>query len=83
MARVNTIRNRNGNDKKKPNNDGGLAGPVDENWDEDYDDGWLAAVSREKESSRIQRQMRARRELERLREEKTLRQQMADWPFDD
>ncbi len=83
MPRVNTTETRNRRDKKPRTDDDALPASVDESWDEDYDDGWLASVSREKESSRIQRQMRARRELERLRDEKHLRQQMADWPFDD
>jgi hypothetical protein len=46
------------------------------------DDQWLAATEKEKERSRIQRQMKARRELERRRDEKRLRELVDDdWFF--
>ena len=61
---------------------------ANENWGDssdhaDYDERWLNVATREKERSRIQRQMKARRELERLRDEKRLQQLVSDWPFED
>jgi len=45
-------------------------------------DQWLAATEKEKERSRIQRQMKARRELERRQDEKRLRELVDDdWFF--
>lgn len=67
----------------------GSAADVNDSWDsdsgdsQDYDESWLALASREKERSRIQRQMQARRELERRREEKCLREQVEDWLLED
>lgn len=59
----------------------------DNNWDDDAEDRaeagaeWLEMASREKETSRIRRQMEARRELERRMEEKHLRSLVEDWAF--
>jgi len=66
------------------------ASDTDEEWEADTADSldfgeerWLTAAAKEKERSRIQRQMKARRELERRRDEKRLRELVADWPFDE
>jgi hypothetical protein len=61
---------------------------ANDNWEDssdnaEYDERWLNVTAREKERSRIQRQMKARRELERLRDEKRLQQLVSDWPFED
>jgi hypothetical protein len=42
---------------------------------------WLEITAREKDSSRIRRQMEARRELERRLEDKRLRDLVEDWAF--
>jgi hypothetical protein len=47
----------------------------------DADVAWLELAVREKETSRIRRQMEARRELERRMEEKRLRDLVEDWAF--
>lgn len=62
--------------------------PVADSWDDgsgssEYEEHWLNMASKERERSRIQRQMQARRELERRRDEKRLQQMVADWPFGD
>jgi len=49
----------------------------------EFDESWLAVAAKENERSRIQRQMKARRELERRNDEKRLRQLVEDWPFDE
>jgi hypothetical protein len=49
----------------------------------EFDERWLAVAAKENERSRIQRQMKARRELERRNDEKRLRQLVEDWPFDE
>lgn len=60
---------------------------ADEDWDGELGDGaendmeWLEIAAREKETSRIRRQMEARRELERRLEEKRLRDLVEDWAF--
>lgn len=73
--------------KSRPEADD-AADPGDDNWADngdagEYDERWLHITAREKEKSRIQRQMKARRELERLRDEKQLQLQVADWSFED
>lgn len=64
---------------------GTVSEATEDEWEDtgEFDDRWLSTSPRDKERSRIQRQMRARRELERLRDEKHLRQLVADWPFDE
>jgi len=42
---------------------------------------WLEMTAREKDNSRIRRQMEARRELERRLEDKRLRDLVEDWAF--
>ena len=62
----------------------GSGSDLNDNWDDDareFDERWLAIATKEKERSRIQRQMQARRELERRQEEKRLREMVDDWPF--
>jgi hypothetical protein len=60
----------------------------DDDWDAETDDTsetgveWLETHAREKETSRIRRQMEARRELERRLEEKRLRDLVEDWAFE-
>ena len=49
----------------------------------EFDESWLAVAAKENERSRIQRQMKARRELERRNDEKRLRPLVEDWPFDE
>ena len=62
---------------------------ADESWDSDtvdytdMDDHWMAVQSRDKDKSRIKRQMTARRELERLQDEKRLRKLVDSWSYDD
>jgi hypothetical protein len=62
---------------------------TDDSWDSDttdyidLSDHWLAVESRDKEKSRIKRQMKARRELERLQDEKRLRKLVDSWSYDD
>lgn len=51
--------------------------------DQDRDDYWLSTSLKEKDRSRIQRQMKARRELERRQEEKRLKELVEDWYLDD
>ena len=59
----------------------------DDNWDDELGDSceagaeWFETTAREKETSRIRRQMEARRELERRLEEKRLRDLVEDWAF--
>ena len=62
---------------------------ADDNLDDDMDydvgldDQWLMESFKGKSRSRILRQMRARRELERRQDEKRLRALVDDWCFDD
>ena len=42
---------------------------------------WLEVTAREKDTSRMRRQMEARRELERRLEDKRLRDLVEDWAF--
>jgi hypothetical protein len=59
----------------------------EDDWDGELSDSpeadvaWLEIAAREKETSRIRRQMEARRELERRLEEKRLRDLVEDWAF--
>lgn len=76
--------------RKAPASATGKAGsPVgaDDDWDGELADSpegemeWLELAAREKETSRIRRQMEARRELEKRLEEKRLRDLVEDWAF--
>jgi len=49
----------------------------------EFDENWLTVAAKENERSRIQRQMKARRELERRKDEKRLRELVDDWAFDE
>jgi hypothetical protein len=49
----------------------------------EFDETWLTVGAKENERSRIQRQMKARRELERRKDEKRLRELVEDWAFDE
>ncbi|MEJ2576475.1 MAG: hypothetical protein P8106_07250 [Gammaproteobacteria bacterium] len=58
-------------------------------WDSDADSNtdcapveWMDLAARDKETSRIRRQMEARRKLEKRLEEKRLRDLVEDWAFD-
>jgi hypothetical protein len=63
-----------------------VAGAEDD-WDSEPGDSletgleWLEVTAREKDTSRIRRQMEARRELERRLEDKRLRDLVEDWAF--
>ena len=65
----------------------GAAASAEDDWDGELSDGaepgveWLEMTVREKDSSRIRRQMEARRELERRLEDKRLRDLVEDWAF--
>ena len=65
----------------------GAAASAADDWDGELSDGaepgveWLEMTAREKDSSRIRRQMEARRELERRLEDKRLRDLVEDWAF--
>ena len=65
---------------------GAVAGAEDD-WDGEPGDSletgleWLEVTAREKDTSRIRRQMEARRELERRLEDKRLRDLVEDWAF--
>jgi hypothetical protein len=73
--------------RNKPADTAAVSDPNDDGWDVemadnmDFEERWLALSAKDKERSRIQRQMKARRELERRRDEKRLQQQVEDWPF--
>jgi len=51
--------------------------------DDDMDALWFTAPLEENDRSRVQRQMRARRELERRLDEKHLKELVDDWQYDD
>jgi len=61
------------------------AASVEDDWDGELSDSaepgveWLEMTAREKDNSRIRRQMEARRELERRLEDKRLRDLVEDW----
>ena len=61
--------------------------PAEDDWndidDSDSDDEWPEIAVREKDSSRIRRQMEARRKLEQLMEAKRLSNLVDDWSFND
>jgi hypothetical protein len=61
--------------------------PAEDEWndidDTDSDDVWTEIPARERDSSRIRRQMEARRKLEQLREAKRLSSLVDDWSFAD
>jgi hypothetical protein len=85
MAKNTATHKNDGKTGKQRIETGAVSEPADDDWNDagEFDERWLSASPRDKERSRIQRQMRARRELERLRDEKHLRQMVADWPFDE
>jgi len=85
MANKTTLNKAGSKTGKQHLGNGPVSEPSDDGWEDtgEFDERWLSASPRDKERSRIQRQMRARRELERLRDEKHLRQMVADWPFDE
>lgn len=88
MARKSAVHNASPKTGKNRGEDNAVGDAADESWEDnhdssDYEERWLNMAARDKERSRIQRQMKARRELERLRDEKRLRQLVADWPFED
>jgi len=58
---------------------------LDSDTDDDLDFGelWLADTLKSRDRSRIQRQMKARRELERRQDEKRLKNLVDDWYFDE
>jgi len=59
----------------------------EEDWNDDVDasseEEWLEPSIRERDSSRIRRQMEARRKLEQLMEAKRLKNLVDDWIFTD
>lgn len=59
----------------------------DDDWNDDDDSGseneWLEVTVKERDSSRIRRQMEARRKLEQLMEAKRLKNLLDDWEFND
>jgi hypothetical protein len=73
--------------RSKPANTETVSDANDDSWDVEpadsveFDERWLTLSAKDKERSRIQRQMKARRELERRRDEKRLQQLVEDWPF--
>jgi hypothetical protein len=75
---------------KKPQNESAKTSAAvrgDDDWDGELGDSgetgveWLEMTAREKDTSRIRRQMEARRALERRLEEKRLRDLVEDWAF--
>lgn len=85
MAKKTAVENTGNKTGKQHVEDESVSESSEESWDDssEFDERWLNATARDKERSRIQRQMKARRELERLSDEKRLRQLVADWPFED
>ncbi len=73
--------------RKNPANNDAVSDTGDDSWEADtgdntdFDERWFTLAARDKEKTRIQRQMKARRELERRRDEKRLRELVEDWPF--
>ena len=65
----------------------GAAASAEDDWDGELGDSaepgfaWPEMTAREKDHSRIRRQMEARRELERRLEDKRLRDLVEDWAF--
>ena len=63
------------------------AASAEDDWDGELGDTaetgveWLEMTARERDNSRIRRQMEARRELERRLEDKRLRDLVEDWAF--
>jgi hypothetical protein len=87
MANKTAVANTPDRTGKKRIDEDGATDPVEDSWDDgsssEYDENWLNLTARDRERSRIRRQMKARRELERRRDEKRLQQMVADWPFED